>query len=132
MWGTPGMSVDRDAKIHGAFGDMMMPPIGLILGGVDFSNLFVVLKDGKTPSPYGALAEAQAAGAVTVNYGVFLNQIISFVIVAFALFLVVKAMNRIRREQPAPPPAPTTKDCPQCATAIPLAALRCPHCTSTL
>lgn len=113
--------------------DVMMPPIGLLLGGVDFSNLYVVLKEGTTkPAPYLALADAQAAGAVTLNYGLFINQIVSFVIVAFALFMVVKAMNKMQRQAPAPAPAPTTKDCPQCLMAIPLAAKRCGHCTSQL
>jgi large conductance mechanosensitive channel len=112
--------------------DVMMPPIGLLLGGVDFSNLYVVLKEGARPGPYPALGDAQAAGAVTLNYGLFLNQIVQFTIVAFALFVVIKAMNRLKREQPVPAAAPTTKDCPQCATAIPLAARRCPHCTSTI
>jgi len=112
--------------------DVMMPPIGLLLGGVDFSNLYLVLKEGAAPGPYKALADAQAAGAVTINYGVFANEVVSFTIVAFALFMVVKAMNKMKREAPAPAAAPTTKDCPECATAIPLAARRCPHCTSAL
>ena len=99
--------------------DIMMPPIGKALGGVDFSNLFVVLGDGTYPS----LAEAQKAGAATVNYGVFLNKLINFLIVAFVLFMVVKAMNRLKREAPAPAPAPTEKECPQCATSIPIAAM---------
>ena len=112
--------------------DIIMPPIGLVLGGVDFTNLYVVLKEGGKAGPYLALADAQAAGAVTLNYGMFINQIVSFTIVAFALFMVVKGMNAMKREAPAPPAAPTTKDCPQCATAIPIAAKRCPHCTSQL
>lgn len=112
--------------------DLLMPPIGFLLGGVDFSNLFLVLKEGKVVGPYNALADAQAAGAVTINYGMFINQIVSFTIVAFALFLVVKAMNTVRREAPAPAAAPTTKDCPQCAMSIPIAAKRCPHCTSQI
>ena len=112
--------------------DLLMPPIGFLLGGVDFSNLFAVIKEGKVAGPYNALADAQAAGAVTLNYGMFINQIVSFMIVAFALFLVVKGMNSIRREAPAPAAAPTTKDCPQCAMSIPIAAKRCPHCTSQL
>lgn len=126
--------------IGGAFGkiiasmvaDVLMPPIGLLLGGVDFSNLYVVLKDGPTPGPYAALDLAQKAGAVTLNYGLFINNIVSFAIIAFALFTVIKAINTLKREAPAPAPAPTTKDCPQCATAIPLAARRCPHCTSEI
>ena len=108
--------------------DIMMPPIGKALGGVDFSNLFVVLGDGT----YASLAEAQKSGAATVNYGVFLNKLINFLIVAFVLFMVVKAMNRMKREAPAPAPAPTDKECPQCATSIPIRAKRCPHCTSNI
>jgi len=108
--------------------DIMMPPIGKALGGVDFSNLFVVLGDGT----YASLAEAQKAGAATVNYGVFLNKLINFLIVAFVLFMVVKGMNRMKREAPAPAPAPTEKECPQCATSIPIKAKRCPHCTSNI
>jgi len=108
--------------------DIMMPPIGKALGGVDFSNLFVVLGDGT----YASLAEAQKAGAATVNYGVFLNKLINFLIVAFVLFMVVRGMNRMKREAPAPAPAPTEKECPQCATSIPIRAKRCPHCTSNI
>ena len=114
--------------------DVIMPPIGLLLGNVDFSNLFVVLKQGaEQAAPYASLADAQAAGAVTLNYGTFINTIISFLIVAFAVFVVIRNINRLKREQEAPPPAePTTKDCPFCHTAIPLQATRCPHCTSQL
>ncbi len=113
--------------------DVMMPPIGLLLGGVDFSNLFAVLKDGAAkPPPYLSLADAQAAGAVTLNYGLFINQIIGFVIVAFALFMVVKGMNSMRRQPEAAPAAPTTKNCPECTMAIPLAARRCPQCTAAI
>jgi large conductance mechanosensitive channel len=112
--------------------DVMMPPIGLLLGGVDFSNLFVVLKDGASKaSPYLSLADAQAAGAVTLNYGLFINQIIAFVIVAFALFMVIKAMNSMRK-QPDAPPAPSAKNCPECTMSIPLAARRCPQCTAVI
>ena len=93
--------------------DVIMPPIGKLMGGVDFSNLFVVLGDGT----YASLAEAQKAGAATVNYGVFLNKLINFLIVAFVLFMVVKGMNRMKREAPASAPAPTEKECPQCATS---------------
>ena len=110
--------------------DMLMPPIGLLLGGVDFSNLYVVLKEGGKAGPYLALGDAQAAGAVTLNYGLFLNQIVSFTIVAFALFMVIKGINAMKREKPAPAAAPTNKDCPQCTMSIPLSAKRCPHCTS--
>lgn len=110
--------------------DILMPPIGLLLGGVDFTNLYVVLKEGGKPGPYLALTDAQAAGAVTLNYGLFLNQVVSFTIVAFALFMVIKAINAMKRETPAPPPAPSDKQCPQCAMLIPLAAKKCGHCTS--
>jgi large conductance mechanosensitive channel len=110
--------------------DVIMPPIGMLLGNVDFTNLYVVLKDGATAGPYAALAEAKKAGAVTINYGVFANSIISFLIVAFAVFLLVRALNRLKRE---PPPAdPTTRECPYCLSAVALKATRCPHCTSTL
>ena len=108
--------------------DIMMPPIGKALGGVDFSNLFLVLGDGTYPS----LKAAKEAGAATINYGAFINVVINFLIVAFVLFMVVKAMNRMKREAPAPAPAPTEKECPQCATSIPIKAKRCPHCTSNL
>jgi large conductance mechanosensitive channel len=111
--------------------DILMPPIGLLLGHVDFSNLFITLSEGKVAGPYASLATAQAAGAVTFNYGLFINKVISFLIVAFALFLVIRSMNRMKKkEAPAPAPAPTTKDCPHCFMAIPLKATRCPHCTS--
>ncbi len=112
--------------------DVVMPPIGLLLGNVDFANLFVVLKAGNVPAPYASLAAAKAAGAVTLNFGLFINTIINFIIVAFAIFLVVKAMNAAKRKQPAPAPAPATKDCPFCFTAVPIKAVRCPHCTSEL
>ena len=108
--------------------DVMMPPIGKALGGVDFSNLFLVLGDGTYPS----LKAAKEAGAATINYGVFINAVINFLIVAFVLFMVVKAMNRMKREAPAPAPAPTEKECSQCATSIPIKAKRCPHCISDL
>jgi large conductance mechanosensitive channel len=111
--------------------DVVMPPIGLAVGKVDFTNLYVLLQDGtKSPPPYASLAEAKAAGAVTLNYGLFLNSIFGFVIIAVAIFAMVKAANRLYRV-PAPPP-PNTKDCPFCRNAIPLAATRCGHCTSQL
>ena len=106
--------------------DLLMPVLGLFLGRVDFSNLFVVLGNGA----FATIADAKKAGVATLNYGVFLNALVQFIIVAFAIFLIVKQMNRLQR--PAPAPAPTTKDCPFCATAIPLAAKKCPHCTSAL
>jgi len=111
--------------------DVIMPPIGLLLGNVDFSNLFIVLKEGATAGTFATVAEAQKAGAVTLNYGAFINTIISFVIVAFAIFLLVKGMNNMRREEEAPE-EPTTKECPYCFSTIPISATRCPFCTSEL
>lgn len=111
--------------------DILMPPIGLLLGNVDFSNIFFTLKEGaKAAGPYASVAAAKQAGAVTLNLGIFINNIISFIIVALAVFLVIKGINRMQREQEAP--APDTKDCPYCFTAIPIQASRCPHCTSQL
>jgi large conductance mechanosensitive channel len=112
--------------------DVIMPPIGLILGGVDFTNLFLVIKEGVAAGPYLTIADAQAAGAVTLNYGKFINTIISFLIVAFSVFMLVKAMNATQRKEKAPAAAPTTKECPFCKTAIAIAATRCPACTSQL
>jgi large conductance mechanosensitive channel len=112
--------------------DVLMPPVGLLLGNVDFSNLFVVLKAGQAAGPYLSMQAAKDAGAVTLNYGLFINHIISFLIVAFALFLVIRSMNRLKKKSEAAPAAPTTKDCPFCSTAIPIKAVRCPHCTSEL
>jgi large conductance mechanosensitive channel len=112
--------------------DVLMPPVGLLLGKVDFTNLYVLLTAGQTPGPYASLTAAQQAGAVTLNYGQFINKIISFLIVAFSLFLVIRSMNRMTRKAEVAAPVPTTKDCPFCATAVPLKAVRCPHCTSEL
>jgi large conductance mechanosensitive channel len=112
--------------------DVIMPPIGLLLGNVDFSNLFLVLKEGKVAGPYASLAAAKAAGAVSMNIGVFINTIINFILLAFAIFLLVRSVNRMKRKEQAPPPVPTTKDCPHCFTGIPIKATRCPHCTSEL
>ena len=112
--------------------DVIMPPIGLLLGNVDFSNLFIVLKEGATAGPFATIAEAQKAGAVTINYGVFINTIISFIIVAFAVFLLIRAINKLQREEEAPPEEPTTKECPHCLSTIPIKATRCGHCTSEL
>lgn len=111
--------------------DIIMPPIGLLLGKVDFANMHAVLKAGTPPPPYASLADAKAAAAVTINYGQFINTIISFIIIAFVVFMIVRSLNRMRKPEEAPA-APTTKDCPYCATAIPLGATRCPHCTSEL
>jgi large conductance mechanosensitive channel len=120
--------------IGGAFGkivsslvsDIVMPLVGSVLGKVDFANLFVAL-DGKT---YATLQAAKDAGAPTLNYGLFVNAVIDFLIIAFVIFLIVRQVNAMKK--PAPAAAPMTKDCPRCATSIPLKAARCPHCTSEL
>jgi len=112
--------------------DILMPPIGLILGNVDFTNLFIVLKSGAQAGPYPTLADANSAGAVTLNYGVFLNTIISFAIVAFAMFMLIRNINRLKKKEEAAAAAPTTKTCSYCFTSIPINAVRCPHCTSEL
>ncbi len=112
--------------------DVIMPPIGLLLGNVDFSNLFFVLKGGAEAITYATIAEAQEAGAVTLNYGVFINTIISFLIVAFAVFMLIRGINRAKKKEEAPAPAPTTKDCPHCFSAIAIKATRCPNCTSQI
>lgn len=114
------------AIVNSLVNDVLMPPIGLAIGGADFSELYLNLGE----ESYASLAAAREAGAPVVAYGVFLNTIVSFILVAAALFLVVKGANRLRRQ--SPPPTPTEKPCPRCATAIPLAASRCPHCTSEL
>jgi large conductance mechanosensitive channel len=126
--------------IGGAFGtivkslvaDVLMPPIGLLLGNVDFSNLFLVVKQGAAAGPYETLVAAQEAGAVTINYGTFINTIVSFLIVAFAVFLLIQQINKLRAKEEAPLPEPTTKECPQCYTSIPIKANRCPNCTSEI
>lgn len=108
--------------------DIIMPPVGKLMGGVDFSNLFISLSGGQ----YASLDAAKTAGAATVNYGVFLNTIIDFIIVAFAIFILVKALNRARRKQETPPAQPSTKLCPECMMEIPIKATRCAHCTVVL
>ena len=113
--------------------DVIMPPIGLALGNVDFANLFAVLKEGATPGPYASLAAAQAAGAVTLNYGVFINAIVNLLIIAAAVFfLIVRPIAKMQARKKVEAPAPTTKECPYCFTAIPIKASRCPNCTSAL
>lgn len=117
------------AIVNSLVNDVIMPPIGLALGNVDFTNLFVVMKEGaKAPAPYATIAEAKAAGAVTLNYGTFFTHVVSFLILAFVVFMMVRAVNRLK----APPAAaaPTTRDCPYCQMAIPIRATRCGHCTS--
>jgi large conductance mechanosensitive channel len=112
--------------------DVLMPPIGLLLGNLDFTNLFVVLKEGKVPGPYETIAAAKGAGAVTVNYGLFVNTVVNFIFVAFAVFLMVRGMNALRRKEEAPPAAPTTKECPYCLSMVSIKATRCSQCTSEL
>ncbi len=120
--------------IGGAFGkivsslvkDVLMPPIGMLVGRVDFSSLYLDLSGGD----FASLAEAQAAGAATINYGLFVNSVLDFTIVAFAIFLLIKQINRLKRAEA--PPAPSTRDCPRCLSSIPLKASRCAHCTADL
>lgn len=112
--------------------DVLMPPLGLLLGNVDFSNLFLTLKAGDPAGPYATLAAAQEAGAVVMSWGVFVDNIIAFLIVALAIFFVVRGMVRLQRKEEAPPPAPTTKECPYCQMSIPIKATRCGHCTASL
>jgi large conductance mechanosensitive channel len=114
--------------------DIIMPPIGLALGGVNFDNLMWILKEGTPPAPYATPADAAAAGAVTMNYGQFINAIITFIIITFVVFLLVRGINKMAEggKKPEPTTEPTTKVCPFCATEIPIKAQRCPHCTSTL
>ena len=110
--------------------DVIMPPIGILLGNIDFANIFSVLREGKIAGPYATPAAAKAAGAVTINWGIFINTLINFIIVAFAIFLLVKSVNRMRREEPVPCVESTTKECPYCLSSIPIRATRCPQCTS--
>ena len=116
--------------------DIIMPPIGLVLGNVDFTNLFAVLKAGATPGPYASLADAQAAGAVTINYGLFINTIVSFLIVALVLFFLIRAFvharTRLETRKGAAPATPVTKECPYCLSQVPLKATKCAFCTSEL
>jgi large conductance mechanosensitive channel len=124
--------------IGGAFGtivkslvdDIIMPPIGLLLGRLDFANLFVVLKEGNPPGPYNTQAIAKTAGAVTLNYGVFINNLVEFLIIALAVFIVIRMVTKMYAK-PAPP-TENTKSCPFCTMSVAKAATRCPHCTSTL
>jgi large conductance mechanosensitive channel len=112
--------------------DVLTPPLGLLMGGVDFTNLFVVLKEGTTPGPYATLEAARSAGAATINLGVFINALVSFLLVSFAVFLLVRYINEMREPDTGPPPPPTTKKCPHCISDVPIQATRCPHCTSEL
>ena len=122
--------------IGGAFGkiisslvtDVIMPPIGMLLGKVDFSNLFVNLSGGS----FSSLADAQKAGAATLNYGIFINNIINFLIIALVIFIIIKQVNRLQKPAAQPAAEPTIKECPFCKSSIPIKATRCPHCTSEL
>lgn len=120
------------AIIKSLVSDVLMPPLGMLLGDVDFSNLFMVLKDGTLAGPYVTVEAAKEAGAVTLNYGLFVNTAVNFLIVAFAIFFVVRSINRLKKKEEVPPAEPTTKECPHCLSAIPIKATRCGHCTSEL
>lgn len=112
--------------------DIIMPPIGLLLGGVHFANLFILLKAGSPEPPYASVADAQAAGAVTINYGAFINTVVTFLIVALVIFLLIRSIARWRREGEEALAGVRNKDCPYCLSTIPIKATRCPHCTSEL
>ena len=113
--------------------DVIMPPIGMLMGGVDFKNLFIVLQDAaESAAPYASLVDAQTAGAVTLNYGVFINTIISFLIIAFAIFMLIRNVNKMKREEVAAPADPTTKECPHCLSTVPIKATKCAFCASGL
>ncbi len=115
--------------VNSLVNDIVMPPLGFILGRVNFSDLFINLSD----KPYASVADAKAAGAPTINYGMFINSVLNFLIIALVVFLLVKTINRLERKpNDDPPSAPTTKPCPYCATTIPIQATRCPNCTSQL
>ena len=119
--------------VNSMVADVIMPPLGLLLGKVDFSNWFIVIKNGTDgASHFNTMAEAQAAGATTLNLGLFLNAVISFLIVAFCIFMLIKAINKLNKPAPAPAAAPTTKKCPFCCSEIAIEATKCPHCTSEL
>lgn len=118
------------AIIKSLVADLLMPPIGLLLGDVDFSNMFIILKQGATAGPYASLDAAKEAGAVVMSYGVFINTIINFLIVAFAIFLLIRNMNKMKKKEEEKPAEPTTKECPHCFSTISLKATRCAFCTS--
>ena len=110
--------------------DVIMPPLGILLGEVDFADMMLVLKEGTTPAPYASVEAAKAAGAVVISYGVFINSVVNFLIVGFAIFMVIRGINKLKS---APPPAdPTTKECPHCLSTISIKATRCAHCTTEL
>jgi large conductance mechanosensitive channel len=112
--------------------DIIMPPIGMLLGGVDFSNLFILIQEGSPGGPYATLVDAQTAGAVTINIGLFINALITFLIISLVVFLLIRAVNRLVASEEVPEEAPTTKECPYCLSEIAIKASRCPNCTSEL
>ncbi|MEJ2412510.1 MAG: large conductance mechanosensitive channel protein MscL [Anaerolineales bacterium] len=119
--------------VNSLVNDIIMPPFGWLLGGVDFENFYLTIEPGSPAGPYSSLADAQAAGAVTVNYGVFINSLITFLIVSLAMFFLIRAINRLQTKNEAGQESePTSKKCPFCYEDIPLQASRCPHCTSHL
>ncbi len=118
--------------VNSLVNDVIMPPVGWLLGGMDFEDFYLLVKAGDPLGPYLSLADAQTAGAVTVNYGRFINSVVSFLIVAFVMFLLIRSINRLRKEKKEEGPEPTMKECPYCYTQIPKKASRCPHCTSQL
>jgi len=118
--------------VNSLVSDVIMPPIGLLLGNVDFSNLYIILREGATAGPFASLVEAKKAGAVTISYGAFINTIINFLILAFVIFLFIRNINKLKRKEVAAPAVPTTKECTYCFSTIPIKATRCPHCTSEL
>jgi large conductance mechanosensitive channel len=120
------------AVVKSLVDNVIMPPIGLLLGGVDFANIMTVLKPGDPTGPYASLSEAKDAGAVVIAWGVFINAVISFIIIAFVVFLLVRYYNKLQQEPETAPAEPTTKECPYCHMEIPLAAVRCPYCTAEL
>ena len=120
------------AVIASLVGDIIMPPIGLLVGGIDFANLFILLKAGSPAGPYASLVDAQAAGAVTINYGAFIGVVITFLIIAFVMFMLIRSMNRMKRAEEVAPAGPATKECPYCLSTNRIKATRCAHCTSEL
>jgi len=120
------------AIVNSLVSDVIMPPIGLLLGNVDFSNLYIILREGATAGPFASLVEAKKAGAVTISYGAFINTIINFLILAFVIFLFIRSINKLKRKEVAAPVVPTTKECVYCFSTIPIKATRCPNCTSEL
>jgi large conductance mechanosensitive channel len=117
------------AIIKSLVADVIMPPIGVLLGNVDFANIFMIIKEGATAGPYTTLDAAKEAGAVVISWGVFINTLINFIIIAFVLFLVIRNMNKMKKKEEAAPAEPTDKDCPFCLSKIPIKAARCGHCT---